>query len=143
MTYNELLLDAIRCEEEKLAYSIYWLIKNGILKGSDYVKPIDWDLVNHDEVKAMRERNELNMNIIRLYSIPLGNNQHFLVFAANEEDAKGHCFKELNRIPNKIFDITDRLDTSFWFEDKQKYQSLRELRDEILIFPATAMIFQK
>lgn len=143
MTYNELLMDAIKYDEEKLAYSIYWLIKNSVVKGVDYVQSSKWDLVNHDEVNVLRAQNELNLNAIKLYTLPLGNNQHFMVFAKSEEDAKGHCYKELNRIPEKIFDITDRLDTSFWFEEKQKYQSLRELRDDLLIFPATAMIFQK
>lgn len=143
MTYSELLNDAIKYDEEKLAYSVYWLIKNGIVKSSDYAHSVNWDLVNHEEVEVMRRRNELNMSTIRLFTLPLGNGKHFLVFAESEQAARGHCLNEMGYAPNKIFDITNKLDTSFWFPEKQKYQSLRELRDEILIFPATAMIFQK
>lgn len=143
MTFNELLYDAIKYDEEKLAYSVYWLIKNNVVKGSNYARSIDWDLVNHDEVEAMRKRNELNMSTIKLFSMPLGEGKHLLVFADNEQSAKGHCLNEIGKIPNKIFDITNKLDTSFWFPEKQKYQSLRELRDELLMFPATAMVFQK
>lgn len=143
MTFQELLLDAIKYDEEKLAYSVYWLIKNGVVKGTDYAKSVNWDLVNHLEVQAMRERNELNLNPIKLFTIPLGENKHFLVFANDEKSAKGHCLNETNRVPTKIFDITDQLNRSFWFPEKQKYLSLRELRDEALKFPATAMIFEK
>jgi len=143
MTFNELLYDAIKYDGEKLAYSIYWLIKNGIVKGTDPSKGIDWDLVNHEEVQTMRERNELNLSPIKLFTTPLGNNQHFLVFATDEQSAKGHCFNEIGRLPSKIFDITNQMDKSFWFPDRNEYLSLRDLKDEILIFPATAMIFEK
>lgn len=143
MTFNELLYDAIKYDGEKLAYSIYWLIKNGIVKGTDSSKGIDWDLVNHEEVQTMRVRNELNLSPIKLFTTPLGNNQHFLVFAIDEQTAKGHCFNEIGRVPSKIFDITNQMDKSFWFPDRNEYLSLRDLKDEILIFPATAMIFEK
>ncbi|RHW38726.1 hypothetical protein D1B33_07590 [Lysinibacillus yapensis] len=143
MTYQELLLDAIKYDEEKLAYSVYWLIKNGTVRGTDNAKSVNWDLVNHQEVQAMRERNELNLNPIKLFTFPLGDNKHFLVFARDEQSAKGHCLNETTRAPTKVFDITNQLDKSFWFPDKNKYQTLRELKDETLMFPATAMIFEK
>lgn len=143
MTYNELLTDAIKYDEEKLAYSIYWLIKKDIVKGTEYAKKINWDLVDHDEVASMITQNELGMVPIKLFSMPIGEGKHFLVFAQDEQSAKGHCLNELNIIVNKIYDLTDKINRSFWFPEKQKYLSLRELRDETLIFPATAMIFEK
>lgn len=143
MTFNELLLDAIKYDEEKLAYSVYWLIKNGVVKGTDHFQGINWDLVNHDEVEGMRKRNELNINPIKLFSVPLGNNKHMLIFAQTEESARGHYLNEMGQLPTKIFNISSDMDKSFWFEEKQKYQSLRELRDETLMFPATAMIYEK
>lgn len=143
MTYNELLNDAIKYDEEKLAYSVYWLIKNRVVKGTDNARSINWDLVNHDEVETMRKQNELNMNIIKLFTMPYDKNKHFLVFAIDEKSAKGHCVNELGIIPGKVIDISYKIDTSFWFPNKNKYQSLRELRDETLIFPATVMIIEK
>lgn len=143
MTFNELLADAIRYDEELMAYSVYWLIQKGVVKGTDQVKGIDWDMVNHEEVQVMRKRNELNINPIKLYSVPMGNNKHMIIFAHNEESAKGHYLNETGKLPAKIFDITTKIDKSFWFEDIKKYKSLRQLRDETLVFPATAMIFEK
>lgn len=143
MTFNELLLEAIKCDDELLAYSIYWLIKNNVVKGAHLANNIDWNLVNHEEVKRMRERNELNLQTIKTYSVPLGNKQHIIIFAQNEESAKGHVYAELGRIPTKIFDISNKMDMSFWFPEQQKIKSLRQVKDETLVFPATAMIFTK
>lgn len=143
MTFNELLLEAIKCDDELLAYSIYWLIKNNVVKGIDRANNINWNLVHHEEVKQMRERNELNLQTIKTYSVPLGNRQHIIIFAQSEESAKGHVYAELGRIPTKIFDISNKMDMSFWFPEQQKNKSLRQVKDETLVFPATAMIFTK
>ncbi|WP_375106134.1 hypothetical protein AB9L15_05105 [Lysinibacillus fusiformis] len=143
MTFNELLLEAIKCDDELLAYSIYWLIKNNVVKGTNQANNINWNLVNHEEVKQMRERNELNLQMIKTYSVPLGNRQHIIIFAQSEESAKGHVYAELGRIPTKIFDISNKMDMSFWFPEQQKNKSLRQVKDETLVFPATAMIFTK
>lgn len=136
-------MDAIKFDDELLAYSIYWLIKNNVKKGTDFTNNINWDLVNHDEVKFMREHNELNLQIIKIYSAPLGNKQHIIVFAKSEESARGHVLTEIGRLPTKIFDISNNMDKSFWFPEQQKNKTLRQLKDETLIFPATAMIFTK
>ncbi|MEB7455105.1 hypothetical protein [Lysinibacillus sphaericus] len=143
MTFNELLLEAIKCDDELLAYSIYWLIKNNVVKGTDRANNINWNLVHHEEVKQMRERNELNLQTVKTYSVPLGNRQHIIIFAQSEESAKGHVYAELGRIPTKIFDISNKMDMSFWFPEQQKNKSLRQMKDETLVFPATAMIFTK
>lgn len=142
MTFNELLLDAIRFDEVWMAYSVYWLIKNDVYKGTDNIKHVNWGLINEEEVNQMMERNDLNLNPVKLYSTPLGDDLHFLVFALNEESARGHCLNELGRLPEKIFDISQKMEMSFWFEDRKEYKSLRELKDETLIFPATAMVYQ-
>lgn len=142
MTFNELLLDAIKFDEVWMAYSVYWLIKNDVYKGTDSIKQVNWGLINEDEVKQMMERNDLNLNPVKLYTIPLGNDLHFLIFALTEESARGHCMNELGRLPEKIFDISQKMEMSFWFEDRQEYKSLRELKDETLMFPATAMVYQ-
>ena len=143
MTFNELLLEAIKCDDELLAYSIYWLIKNNVVKGTDRANNINWNLVNHEEVKQMRDRNELNLQTIKTYTVPLGNRQHIIIFAQSEESAKGHVYAELGRIPTKIFDISNKMDMSFWLPEQQKIKSLRQVKDETLIFPATVMIFEK
>lgn len=138
-----MLLDAIKYDEIKLAYSVYWLIKNGVVQGNDYAKGINWDLVKHDEVATLIETNELGLQPIKLYTIPISKEKHFLVFAKNEQDARGHCLNELKMIAPKVIDIADKMNKSFWFPERKQYLSLRDLKDETLVFPATAMMFEK
>jgi len=143
MTFQELLIDSLKFEEWKLAYSTYWLIKNGVYNSSDLAINVNWDLVNHEEVKQMWERNELNINPIKLFSMLIEDKKYFIVFAIDEKSAKGHFLNEIGTIPIRVIDITDKLDKSFWFPDKGKHQTLRELKNEKLTFPATAMIYEK
>lgn len=143
MTYNEFLYDAIKFDEPKLAYPLYYLIKNGIVNGSDYYNREMLLSVPQSEVDKLMTENVLNLNKIKLYSVPLGNGQYFILFAESEESARGHCLNELGRLPTKIIDITQKMDMSFWFEEKKKYQSLREIKDETLTFPSSVMIFEK
>ena len=143
MTYNELLYDAIRFDEPKLAYPLYYLIKNGIVNGSDMYKKEMLFNIPRNEVDKLVTENVLGLNKIKLYSVPIGDNKHFILFAESEESARGHCLNELGRLPTKIIDITQKMDMSFWFEEKKKYQSLREIKDETLTFPSSVMIFEK
>ena len=136
-------MDAIKYDEELMAYSVLWLIKNGIVRGTDSANNVDWDLVNHEEVKELRKRNELNMKPIKLYTVPMGNNQHMIIFAESVESARGHYLNETGQLPAKIFDITIKINKSFWFEDIKQYKSLRQLKDETLVFPTTAMVYKK
>lgn len=143
LTFNELLADAIRFDEIRMAYSVYWLIKNGVVNGTDIVNGINWGIVNHQEVTEMMKRNELNLKPIKLYSVPMGNRRHMIIFAQDEESARGHYLKETGQLPSKIFDITHKIFKEFWFEDTKQYKSLWQLKEETLVFPATAMIFEK
>lgn len=143
MTYNELLYDAIRFDEPKLAYPLYYLIKNGVVNGNEmYNKEMLFNIPRHEIDKLITE-NVLGLNKIKLYSVPIGDNKHFILFAESEESARGHCINVLGRLPEKIIDISQKMDMSFWIEEKKKYQSLREIKDETLVFPSSVMIFEK
>lgn len=126
-----------------MAYTVYWLLGNGVVKGKQDSTGFDWDLANHTEVNAMMDRNELDLKIVRLYTVPMGNNLHFLIYAYDEQSARGHYYAETGRLPQKIFDITHHLDRSFWIADENSYQSLREMRNKYVVFPQTAMVYEK
>lgn len=143
MTVNELLYDAIKYDEELLAYSVYWSIKKGLCNGLDNVKQFKAELVDAAEVKEMIARNELDMRIIKVYSMPTTPGSHLIVLAENEASAKGHYLNEIGKLPQKIFDISTKMDKSFWFGKEIGYKSIRKFRDEALIFPTTVMEFTK
>lgn len=143
MTVNELLYDAIKYDEELLAYSIYWSIKNGLCNGLDHVKKFKAELVNGVEVKEMISKNELDMRIIKLYSMPTTLGCHLIVLAENEASAKGQYLSEIGVLPTKVFDISTKMDKSFWFGKEIGYKSIRKFKDETLMFPATVMEYEK
>lgn len=143
MTINELLYESMRYDEELLAYSIYWSILNGLCNGVNDARTFDKSKVDMQQVEEMRQRNELGMKVIKLYSMPIGDNNHLLVLAENEADARGQCLKETGKLPKNIYDISGRMDKSFWFPNAQTYKTIREIKDEALVFPLTVMVFQK
>lgn len=143
VTYNEFFYDAIKFDEPRLAYPLYYLIKNNLVNGNDRYSREMLLSVPHSEVEKLMQENILNMNKIKLYSVPLGNRQHFILLAENEESARGHCFNTLGRLPNKIIDISHKMDMEFWFDDIKKYKTLREIKDETLMFPSSVMLFEK
>lgn len=144
VTVNELFYDCIRFDEEKLAYSIYYLLKNGIKQGNENSNNIDWSLVDVSEVKRMIAANELNLKIIKLYTVPLEDNQFMIIFAESEESARGYFMNEMGELPKKIIEMPQtKMETSFWLEDKRQFISLRKLREDKVVFPCTALIFKK
>lgn len=143
MSINELLYESMRYDEELLAYSIYWSILNGLCNGVNDARTFDKSKVDMQQVEEMRKRNELGMKVIKLYTMPIGDNNHLLVLAENEADARGQCLKEIGKLPKNIYDISGRMDKSFWFPNAQAYKTIREIKDEALVFPMTVMVFQK
>jgi hypothetical protein len=143
MTVNELLYDAIKYDEELLAYSVYWSIKNGLCNGMDNAKKFKKELVNGEEVKEMIAVNELDMRIVKLYSMPTTSSNHLIVLAESEESAKGQYLIEVGKLPQKIFDISDKMDKSFWFGEEMGYKTIRKYKDETLMFPNTVMEYTK
>jgi hypothetical protein len=142
LTINELLYDAIKYDEELLAYSVYWSIKKGLCSGLDSAKRFRSDLVVSDEVKEMIAQNELDMRIVKLYSMPTTPGNHLIVLAESEASAKGQYMDDIGKLPQKIFDISDKMDKAFWFEDIG-YKSIRKIKDETLMFPVTVMEYGK
>jgi|GEM_PF-2006970 len=143
MTVNELLYDAIKYDEELLAYSIYWSIKSGLCKGLDDAKKFQSELVDAAEVKNMIQRNELDMRIVKLYSMPTTPGCHLIILALNEASAKGHYLSEMGKLPKKIFDISIKMDKTFWFGEEIGYKSIRKFKEETLMFPVTVMEYEK
>ena len=138
MTINELLYDAIKYEETFLAYSLYWSLQQGYCKSLDDSKAFKCNLVDLIEINKLVESNPLGIKIMGLYSMPINKN-HLIVLAENEASAKGHYLSEIGKLPSKIQDMTNKMDTSFWYGKGQGYKSFREIKENTLIFPSTVM----
>lgn len=142
MTLNELLYESLKSDEHFLAYSIYWAIQEGLVKGSDRfetLKNINLDTV---KINELRERNVLNVKEIKLYSMPMETNQYLFVFAENESDARGVYMQQFSKLPKSIGDMTSRMDFEMWSEE-EGYKTFREMKDEILHFPSVALVYER
>lgn len=144
LTVNEFFYDCIRFDEEKMAYTVYYLLKNGLVRGTDDASSINWSLIDEDTLNRMIDTNELNLKIIKLYAVPLEDMHYAIIFAENEEQARGYCFNAFRKIPQKIIEMPQsKMETTFWFPETNQYKSLRQLKDEQVSFPCTAIIYQK
>lgn len=143
MTVNELMYDALKYDEPLLAYSVFWSIKQGLCKAQDHARTFKAELVNQEEVNELIKQNVLGVNTLKLYAMPTKENHSLLVFAESEASAKGHYLNELGVLPKKVHDMTNKLDTTFWLGEEQGYKTLREVRDETLMFPSTVMEYDK
>lgn len=143
MTVNELMYDALKYDEPLLAYSVFWSIKKGLCKAHDHVKLFKAELVNQEEVYELIKQNALGMKSFNLYSMPTTPGHHLIVFAESEASAKGHYLNEKGVLPKKIYDMTSKLDTSFWYGKERGYKTFREVRDETIMFPSTVMEYDK
>jgi len=142
VTINELLYDAIKHEETFLAYSLYWSMKQGHCKATDSIKTFRAKKQDIEEINKLIESNPLGIQIMKLYSMKTKDGQNLIVLAENESSAKGHYLSEEGILPSKIHDMTNKMDTSFWYGE-EGYKSFSQIRDETLMFPSTVMRYAK
>ena len=143
MTINELLYDAIKHEETFLAYSLYWSIQQGHCKATDSIKTFRAKKQDIDEINKLIESNPLGIQIMKLYSMKTKDGQNLIVLAESESSAKGHYLSEERVLPSKVHDMTNKMDTSFWYGEEEGYKSFSQVRDETLMFPSTVMRYKK
>ena len=142
MTVGEYFSVALNYGEDLLANSIFWSIKNGVCQAHDDISSFKPELVNAKEVERMREQNEIGIRSIKLYSIPTGPRVCLYVLAENEQSARGAYLNEIETLPKSIEDISHQMDRSFWIEGIG-YKTVREMKDEILMFPAILFEYEK
>ncbi|MGB2871789.1 hypothetical protein [Psychrobacillus psychrotolerans] len=142
MTIGENFSVALNDGVDLLAYSIYWSIKSGICQAHDDISMFKPELVNIKDVNRMREQNELGIQTIKLFSMPTEPGVCLYVLAENEQSARGAYLNEIGTLPKSIEDISHQIDRSFWIEDIG-YKMVREMKDEILMFPAILFEYEK
>lgn len=142
MSISEALGHAIKDGMDRYAYSLLWLVQNGVYDGNAKIDTVDFSKVNHVEVARLKETGILEFSDIQLYSMPIEPRLFMLVFAKCEADARGLFLTNQNRLPSRIDNMTTKMDISFYFDDVG-HKTLRELKDETMDFPSIAVIYDK
>lgn len=140
MNVMELMQESIRYDETFLAYAIFWGIQKNVFRGNHDCNSIDFNLVNVSETKEMMNQNILGIEMIRLYSMKMEDGRFAIVLAKQETDAKGKFLSEYGKLPRRVIDISEKMDTSFYFE-KIGHRSIREIKESILEFPYLVMVY--
>lgn len=133
MTLRELFNDAVKYDEPKLAYTIYWASQNGISLDQNYETLKNAD-VDFREVDELIKSNPLGIQSIRLYSCKEGSKFH-LILARDEQEAKGEILTRYGYIPAQVHDVSHGMDNSLWDSRKNKSEWIRGIKDSAIEFP--------
>ena len=137
MTNNEMLMAAIEFEEVELAYDLYYLIANGIINAEDEftLQGKDWNKIDGQATREMREMNLLGFDLVDLYSVRLDVDTWEVIAAKTSEEARGYFMNKYRFLPKIIKMDKSKWLKEFWFEDMKTYKSLQEIRKESNKFP--------
>lgn len=88
------------------------------------------------------DTNELGIEIIQLYSMRMADGRFAVILAKKEKDDRGKYLTEFGKLPKRIIDITEKMDTKFYFE-KIGYRTNRQIKESIIGLPHLVKIYQK
>ena len=143
MTVGELFQDALQYEESLTAHAVSIGIRKGLWSPADPESVIDWTRLDMDEVTAARDRNDLGLNPVKLYSAPLGDSRFAIIMAETSQDASTAFSRALKRQPRVIHHLPHGMDVTTYENDLSDAQTWREIRNEMNAFPAVAGIYHK
>lgn len=143
MTIGERFQEALQYEEPLTAHAITLGIRKGLWNLTDPDDRLDWSQLDADEVWAARDSNELGMNPVKLYSSPLGGNQHAIIMAETVQEASSAFSQAFKSKPRVIHHLPHGMDVTTYEKDLTDAQTWREIRNELNTFPAVAGIYHK
>ena len=143
MTVGELFQDALKYEVSLTAHALSIGIRKGLWHPATPESEIDWDLLDKDEVMAARDRNDLGMNPIKLYSAPLSDKRFAIIMAETPQDASTAFTQAFKSEPRVIHHLPHGMDVTTYEKDLTDAQTWREIRNGMTNFPAVAGIYHK
>lgn len=143
MILHELMNDAIVYDESKLAYSIYWAIREGHVQAGDRYKAFQQVELDMQAIETMMKENPLGIMSVRLYSVKIRPGLFHLVLANDEKGARSELYDQVGIIPETIVDITRGMDELLFDEVKAEGQTIRQIKDTALRIPHYIGIYDK
>lgn len=132
---KELLYDAVTYDEPYLAHAIYYAVQKGIVKLEDPASTIPYAQLDYESILKMRDENQLMMCSVKLFVVPMGSKRFALYLAEKEDEARAEHRRMYGVLALTILDASDKMDTETYCEDTKKWQSFRELKQQVLEFP--------
>lgn len=140
---KELMFDAVKYDEPFLAHAIYYGIQKGLITMETPAEKIPYKQMDIEVVKQMTADNILAMNLIKLYSVKIAPNK-FAFYLGDIEDLviKEHQIN-YNCRPDKLTDMSNRMDMTLYHVSEGKWLSFRQIKDRTLSFPYFVGEFEK
>ena len=132
---KELLYDAFTYDEPYLAHAIYYAVQKGIVTLEEPASNIPYEQLDFDAIMKMRDENQLMMGGVKLFIIPMASKRFALYLAKEEDEARAEHHRVYGELAMTIMEVSDKMDTTTYCEDRKKLQSFRELKGKVLEFP--------
>lgn len=142
MNVSDAISTAIKDGMERFAYSLLWLVQNNLVAMNDHINTLKMDAVNHEEVTALIVTDMLGIKHVQVYSMPIEPGVFLLVLAEQESDARGMYLTNYGKLPNRIDDISGKIETDFYIHG-EGYKTIREMKDSVLEFPHLLMVYDR
>lgn len=142
-TVKELLLDAVTWDEPFLAHAIFYAVQQKFVSLEESADHIPFADLDHEAIVKMRDDNVLAMSKMLLFTVPMEHRVFAFYLAENVGDARSEHQRQFGAFPQKVIDVSDKMDMPLFTSDLSKYQSFRDKKQQALHFPCFVEVMQK
>jgi hypothetical protein len=134
MLVKEFYSDCLRFEESVLAHYMYHLLEERKISLDDDLDDIDFEQVDHQKVKELIQSNVLGIHKVRIFSLKMGENDFYFIFALTKQEAIQFYKKTFHHTPLNCHEYS----LDFQLYRGKDTISFRDMRKEFESFPAIA-----
>ena len=146
MTYQELLTDALNTDDIIVAHYVFYAVQKGAVQltatvEDDFVYKLDdADIII---VQDMIKQDYLKMRLVKLYAVPLANQEFAFYFAKAPNDIIAIHTSRFRKAPTKIIDAQRMMNHELWFPDTNTFKRFIDIKREVVNYPALACVLGK
>lgn len=146
MTYQELLTDALNTDDIIIAHYVFYAVQKGAVQltamyEEDFVYQLDDAdiIIIHDMIK----QDYLKMRIVKLYAVPLNNQEFAFYFAKAPTDIIGLHTSRFRQEPIKIIDAQRMMNHELWFPETNTFKRFIDIKKETVNYPTLVCVLEK
>lgn len=138
-TVKQLFEDAVHYEESLLAHYIFYLLQKGKAKPEDEASEIDFSFSYADEFRNMWEKNLLDIDQTKIYSLKQSKNKFIFIFAENPKEAQELYWRTYAHEPINCMELSP--DEIMWYGNRA--MTFRDIKKEMKEFPCIIGYYEK
>ena len=146
MTYQELLTDALNTDDIIIAHYVFYAVQKGVVQlTATYEEEFAYKLDDADIiiVQDMIKQDYLKMRIVKLYAVPLNNQDFAFYFAKTPTDIIEIHTKRFPEAPIKIIDAQRMMNHELWFPETNTFKRFIDIKKETVNYPTLVCVLEK